>query len=137
MADSLASVDQQAYEFSGKQFSTYGFQYKPGFGDAYMAWISDGQLAWRLNVAGMSADNVVEISDRPVPQEPMVSTHVFMLFFMRVLITSTPATLVFDHELGYFRELRVRRLRQPCIPVDASCRLDSCVPGPEQYQCRL
>lgn len=79
MTDSLAFTDQQAYEFSGKQFSTYGFQYKPGFGDAYMAWISDGQLAWRLNVAGMGADNIVETSDRPVPQEPMVSPLMFML----------------------------------------------------------
>ena len=40
-----------------------------------MAWIANGQLAWQLNVAGMGADSVVEISDRPVPQEPLVSTH--------------------------------------------------------------
>ncbi|EJF66803.1 beta-glucan synthesis-associated protein [Dichomitus squalens] len=67
----VTQTNQDAYEFSGQQYSTYGFQYKPGFGDAYISWIANGQLAWQLNVAGMSADTVVEISDRPIPQEPM------------------------------------------------------------------
>ncbi len=41
----------------------------------YMGWISNGKLAWKLEAAGMAADTIVEISDRPVPQEPMVSSH--------------------------------------------------------------
>ncbi|RDX50993.1 beta-glucan synthesis-associated protein [Lentinus brumalis] len=67
----VSVVDQTAYEYSGAQYSVYGFQYKPGFGDAYMGWISNGKLAWKLEAAGMAADTIVEISDRPVPQEPM------------------------------------------------------------------
>ncbi|KAI8990543.1 glycoside hydrolase family 16 protein [Trametes punicea] len=71
-ATSVVTVtDQQAYEFSGAQYSVYGFQYKPGFGDAYIAWIANGELAWVLRQPGMAADPIVEISDRPVPQEPM------------------------------------------------------------------
>lgn len=30
----LGSTEQTAYELNGGAFSTYGFQYKPGFGDA-------------------------------------------------------------------------------------------------------
>ncbi|KIY51180.1 SKN1-domain-containing protein, partial [Fistulina hepatica ATCC 64428] len=37
----------------------------------YIAWVANGKLAWRLNVAGMGADTRVELSARPVPQEPM------------------------------------------------------------------
>ncbi|TFY54535.1 hypothetical protein EVJ58_g8808 [Rhodofomes roseus] len=48
-----------------------GQQYKPGFDNAYMTWISNNQASWTLNVAGMEADPRVNISQRPVPQEPM------------------------------------------------------------------
>lgn len=47
-------------------------QYKGGFDDAYVTWVSDNKTSWTLNVAGMAADSLVEISDRPVPQEPLV-----------------------------------------------------------------
>ncbi|EIW64498.1 glycoside hydrolase family 16 protein [Trametes versicolor FP-101664 SS1] len=67
----VTKTDPEAYELSGFQYSTYGFQYQPGFGDAYISWIADGQLAWVLHQSGMAADPVVEISERPVPQEPM------------------------------------------------------------------
>lgn len=37
----------------------------------YITWVSDNKISWTLNVAGMAADSAVEISARPVPQEPM------------------------------------------------------------------
>ncbi|KAI0778299.1 glycoside hydrolase family 16 protein [Trametes elegans] len=67
----VTKCNQRAYEHSGGEFSVYGFQYKPGFGDAYMSWIANGQLAWTIKQPGMGPDPIVEISDRPVPQEPM------------------------------------------------------------------
>ncbi|RPD63538.1 glycoside hydrolase family 16 protein [Lentinus tigrinus ALCF2SS1-6] len=68
----VTKTNQEAYEFSGAQYSLYGFQYKPGVGsDKYMAWIADGQLAWSLRQPGMGPDPISEISDRPIPQEPM------------------------------------------------------------------
>ncbi|KAH9898330.1 glycoside hydrolase family 16 protein [Cubamyces lactineus] len=71
-ATSVVTItDQEAYEFSGGKYTTYGFQYKPGFEGAYMAWIADNQLAWVLHQEGMAADTRVEIGPRPVPQEPM------------------------------------------------------------------
>ncbi|KAK7060394.1 hypothetical protein VNI00_001159 [Paramarasmius palmivorus] len=42
-----------------------------GFDDAYITWISDNKQAWTINVGGLAADSAVEISARPIPQEPM------------------------------------------------------------------
>ncbi|KAI0744939.1 glycoside hydrolase family 16 protein [Earliella scabrosa] len=67
----VTATKQTAYELNGGEFSTYGFQYKPGFGDAYLAWITDGKLAWTMTQAGVGPDPISNISARPVPQEPM------------------------------------------------------------------
>lgn len=42
------------------------------FDDGYISWINDGKLSWTVRAAGLGADPKVEISARPVPQEPMV-----------------------------------------------------------------
>ncbi|KAI0801193.1 glycoside hydrolase family 16 protein [Fomes fomentarius] len=67
----VTATNQDAYELTGGAFSVFGFQYKPGFGDAYIGWINDGKLAWHMTQAGMGPDPISEISDRPVPQEPL------------------------------------------------------------------
>ncbi|KAI0737555.1 glycoside hydrolase family 16 protein [Daedaleopsis nitida] len=67
----VSATNQEAYELTGFQYATYGFQYKPGFGDAYISWINDGKIAWTLNQPGMGPDSISEVSDRPVPQEPL------------------------------------------------------------------
>lgn len=68
----VTSTDQLCYENSAAPcYSVYGFEYKGGFDDAYVTWVSDNKTSWTLNVAGMAADSLVEISDRPVPQEPL------------------------------------------------------------------
>ncbi|KAJ7572499.1 beta-glucan synthesis-associated [Mycena floridula] len=68
----VTETDQQCYELSDNPcFSVYGIQYKPGYDDAYISWISSGKLAWTLEAAGMAADTVMEISARPIPQEPL------------------------------------------------------------------
>ncbi|KAI6047520.1 glycoside hydrolase family 16 protein [Pisolithus marmoratus] len=67
----VTTTDQNCYEGTGGCFSIYGFEYVPGFDNAYITWISNNQVSWTLNVAGMGADPAVQISSRPVPQEPM------------------------------------------------------------------
>ncbi|KAF8903538.1 beta-glucan synthesis-associated protein [Mucidula mucida] len=52
-------------------FGIYGFEYKPGYDDAYIEWVANDKSAWRLNAAGVGADTTAEISARPIPQEPM------------------------------------------------------------------
>ena len=60
-------------------------KYKPGFDDAYITWISDDKIAWTLNAAGVGASNVVEISARPIPQEPMVRPFLSDLFHLGLI----------------------------------------------------
>ncbi|KAJ3937486.1 MAG: beta-glucan synthesis-associated [Lentinula lateritia] len=67
----VTATNASCYEYDGGCFQTYGFEYKPGFDDAYITWISSGKISWGLNVAGLGADSSVDISARPVPQEPM------------------------------------------------------------------
>ncbi|EIN10535.1 beta-glucan synthesis-associated protein [Punctularia strigosozonata HHB-11173 SS5] len=67
----VTATDPDCYEYEKGCASIYGFEYLPGFDDAYITWISDNKVSWTLNVAGLGADPLVEISDRPVPQEPM------------------------------------------------------------------
>ncbi|KIM68922.1 glycoside hydrolase family 16 protein [Scleroderma citrinum Foug A] len=67
----VTTTDPNCYEGTGGCFSIYGFEYVPGFDNAYITWVSNNQVAWTLNVAGMGADSAVQISARPVPQEPM------------------------------------------------------------------
>ncbi|KAI0695135.1 beta-glucan synthesis-associated [Cytidiella melzeri] len=67
----ITNTSVDAYELTGQQYAVYGFQYSPGFDDAYISWIANDKLAWTLKAGGMAADPRVEISARPVPQEPM------------------------------------------------------------------
>ncbi|OCH96052.1 glycoside hydrolase family 16 protein [Obba rivulosa] len=67
----VTETNQQAYELTGNEYAVYGYQYQPGFDGAYITWIANDQPAWTLYAEGMGADQAVEISARPVPQEPM------------------------------------------------------------------
>ncbi|KAG6336598.1 hypothetical protein ID866_2507 [Astraeus odoratus] len=67
----VTDTDSNCYEGTGGCFSVYGFEYVPGFDSAYITWVSNNQVSWTLNVAGMGPDTAAQISARPVPQEPM------------------------------------------------------------------
>ncbi|XP_006461090.1 hypothetical protein AGABI2DRAFT_204568 [Agaricus bisporus var. bisporus H97] len=64
-------TDPNSYEFSGGRYATYGFEYKPGFDEGYITWISSGEMAWTLRGPGLGPDPSVQIGARPVSQEPM------------------------------------------------------------------
>ncbi|EIM88603.1 glycoside hydrolase family 16 protein [Stereum hirsutum FP-91666 SS1] len=67
----VTTTDQNCYQENEMCYSVYGYEYKPGFDDAYITWISDNKTSWTLRAAGMAADTATEIAARPVPQEPM------------------------------------------------------------------
>jgi beta-glucan synthesis-associated protein KRE6 len=67
----VSKTDQNCYELETQCFSVYGFEYKPGFDNGYITWINDGKKTWTLMQPGLAADTRVEISARPIPQEPM------------------------------------------------------------------
>ena len=84
-----AFLDQDCYQLKGQCFSTYGFEYKPGYADGvrlppsicvinkligakYISWITDDKLVWAMNGNMVGADTATEIGARQVPVEPMV-----------------------------------------------------------------
>ncbi|KAJ7877892.1 beta-glucan synthesis-associated protein-domain-containing protein [Mycena olivaceomarginata] len=78
-----ARLDQNCYQLKGQCFSTYGFEYKPGYADPlslllhklmdakYISWITDDKLLWTMNSNMVGADTATEIGARHVPVEPM------------------------------------------------------------------
>lgn len=71
----LALTNASCYELStdanGGCFTRLGFEYKPGFDDAYITWYNNDKRAWTIFSSAMGADTAVEIDARPVPLEPM------------------------------------------------------------------
>ncbi|KAK7059126.1 hypothetical protein VNI00_001752 [Paramarasmius palmivorus] len=67
----VSKTNQECYYEKSRCFAVYGFEYKPGYDDSYITWINDNQQVWTINSGGVAADTRVEISARPVPQEPM------------------------------------------------------------------
>lgn len=69
-ASGLGLTNPDCYEIPGKCFALYGFEYKPGFDQAYITWINEVR-AWTLHAAGLDKDDAVEIGRRLIPVEPM------------------------------------------------------------------
>ncbi|KAG6844560.1 hypothetical protein H0H87_005902 [Tephrocybe sp. NHM501043] len=67
----LAWTNPNTYEDNGQGYSIYGFEYKPGFDTGYITWIADNNPAWTFRAPGMVGSDIVKVSTRPVPQEPM------------------------------------------------------------------
>ncbi|KAL4070806.1 glycoside hydrolase family 16 protein [Scleroderma citrinum] len=69
----VTQTNQSCYTQKTGCYATYGYEYQPGYKSdgGYITWITNGNAAWTLDAAGMAADPLVEISDRPIPQEPM------------------------------------------------------------------
>ncbi|KAF9269656.1 beta-glucan synthesis-associated [Marasmius fiardii PR-910] len=67
----VTTTNPDCYQLSKGCFAVYGFEYKPGFDDAYITWIANGKKAWTLYASAVGQNNAVQISARPVPQEPM------------------------------------------------------------------
>ncbi|KAJ6621580.1 beta-glucan synthesis-associated protein [Mycena sp. CBHHK59/15] len=111
----VTQTSQTCYQLIEPCFGVFGFEYQPGFDNAYISWISDGQLAWTLNQAGMAADTAVEISARSVPQEP--------LYIIANLGMSTNfGTVDFEH-LTFPAVMRVDYIRvyQPKDAINIGC----------------
>jgi len=102
----LSKTNQACYQLPGTGvepcFSTFGFQYKPGFASdgGQITWINDDALSWKLDIAGFGADSNTGISPRMVSKEPMV--RFLLLFSIRSLIFPP---LVHDYESRDEREL--------------------------------
>ncbi|KAJ7207426.1 beta-glucan synthesis-associated protein KRE6 [Mycena pura] len=67
----LTTTNQGCYQLAEQCFSTYGFEYQPGYADAYISWITDDKLVWTMNGNMVGADSATQIAARQVPAEPM------------------------------------------------------------------
>ncbi|KAJ6481911.1 beta-glucan synthesis-associated protein [Mycena sanguinolenta] len=67
----VSTTNQSCYQLTKRCYDINGFEYLPGFGDAYITWITNNKVAWTLNVAGMAANPDTEISARPITNEPL------------------------------------------------------------------
>ncbi|KAF9038297.1 beta-glucan synthesis-associated [Hymenopellis radicata] len=67
----VTNTDTQCYEKTGGCASIYAFEYRPGYDEGYITWISDNKIAWSIKGNGVGPDDKVEISARAIPQEPM------------------------------------------------------------------
>ncbi|KAK0242016.1 beta-glucan synthesis-associated [Armillaria nabsnona] len=111
----VTSTDTECYEKTGGCFSLYGFEYKPGYSDGYITWISSNQIAWSIKAAGMGPDSSVAISERPVPTEPM--------YIIANLGMSTNFGPVDIEHLGFPVHMTIDYIRvyQPADSINIGC----------------
>ncbi|KAG8950626.1 hypothetical protein FRC04_007250 [Tulasnella sp. 424] len=67
----IGEVNQTCFELEGGCFSVYGFEYKTGVPDGFITWISEGAASWTAKVTGLGPDNLTEIGQRIIPEEPL------------------------------------------------------------------
>ncbi|KAF8633820.1 hypothetical protein AX15_001232 [Amanita polypyramis BW_CC] len=110
----LSVTNQDCYENAVGCYTTYGFEYKPGY-DGQITWINDGASAWSLFGPGMGSDNRTEINGRPVPFEPMyiIANLGFSLNFGAIDFTKLPLPAVMS--IDYIR------IYQPKDAVNVGC----------------
>jgi hypothetical protein len=61
--------------YGGEQYLTYGFEYwadPSNRDDGYITWVSNGKESWSMTAGAVGADSTAEISQRLIPEEPMV-----------------------------------------------------------------
>nr|GAT47829.1 predicted protein [Mycena chlorophos] len=112
----VTNTNQKCYQLIDSTcFEVFGFEYQPGFDGAYISWISNNQLAWTLNEGGMAADPVAQISERPVPQEPMY-------IIANLAISENFGTIDFEH-LTFPAVMKIDYVRvyQPKDAINIGC----------------
>ncbi|KAI0353021.1 beta-glucan synthesis-associated [Trametes cingulata] len=111
----VTATDPLCYEYDAGCFSIYGFEYKPGFEDGYITWVSNNKISWTLLGPGLGPDPLVQISERPVPPEPMY-------IIMNLGMSHNFGEVDLDH-LPFPVHMRVDYIRvyQPSNAVNIGC----------------
>ncbi|RDB19924.1 Beta-glucan synthesis-associated protein KRE6 [Hypsizygus marmoreus] len=129
----VTDTSQLCYEQDAACYSVYAFEVSisffsiqlifwfvnvilaTGYDDAYISWVSENQTSWTMNAAGVGPDPTVEISARPIPQEPM-----YMI--VNLGMSKNFGTIDFEH-LTFPNHLRVDYIRvyQPPDAINIGC----------------
>ncbi|KAK7032976.1 GH16 domain-containing protein [Favolaschia claudopus] len=67
----VSTTNQSCYQLLDQCFDVNGFEYVPGYGDAYITWITNNKVTWSLKADGVGADADTEIAARAVTDEPL------------------------------------------------------------------
>ncbi|KAJ7658250.1 beta-glucan synthesis-associated protein-domain-containing protein [Mycena polygramma] len=71
-ATSVVSITNQGcYQLIDQCYAVQGFEYVPGYSDAYITWITDNKVTWTLNAPAVGADSLTGISARPITDKPL------------------------------------------------------------------
>ncbi|KAF7320569.1 GH16 domain-containing protein [Mycena chlorophos] len=70
-ASVVTTTNQTCYQGISSCYATHGFEYVPGYDNAYITWLTNNQISWTLNAAGVGPNNATQIGAREITQEPM------------------------------------------------------------------
>lgn len=62
--------------YNNTDYATYGYEWwsdPDNRQDGYVTWLSQGVPSWTMNAETIGPDAVTEVSQRLIPEEPMVS----------------------------------------------------------------
>lgn len=71
-----AVTDIDSVNYNNTGYATYGYEWWSDSSDrdaGYITWYSQGKPSWKITAASVGPDSVTEISQRLIPEEPMVS----------------------------------------------------------------
>ncbi|CAK5265555.1 unnamed protein product [Mycena citricolor] len=67
----VSNTNQSCYELLDGCFAINGFEYVPGYDNAYITWISNNQVSWTLNAGAVGPNAQTQVSARPITDEPL------------------------------------------------------------------
>ncbi|KAG6821511.1 hypothetical protein H0H93_000020 [Arthromyces matolae] len=111
----VTDTSQSCYELNDACFSVYAFEYKAGYDDAYITWVSENVTSWTLNGPGIGADSTVDISAREISEEPMY-------LIVNLGMSRNFGHIDFNH-LTFPNHLRIDYIRvyQPVHAINIGC----------------
>jgi len=85
----VTDIDSQNY--GGQHYATYGFEYwsnPNNRASGYITWYSQSAQTWKVTSASLGPDSISEVSSRLIPEEPMVSSLIFVRMWVGLMFGS-------------------------------------------------
>jgi hypothetical protein len=72
-------------DYNNQAYAPYGYEWWSDPGDrsnGYITWYSNGAQTWTVTAASIGLDPISQVSQRLIPEEPMVNSSSFSLAYM-------------------------------------------------------
>lgn len=112
--------------YNDKGYASYAYEWwydQKNRNDGYVAWYSTGVQSWTMNAAAIGPDPISQVSQRLIPEEPMVSCWIFIF---NLCVNPRP---VFGFEFGFGTRIPKARLQALEISVKNVHRLYTDIPA--------